>query len=60
MRRRKQRVYDAACFHSQQTVEKYFKARLCEAGAVFPKTHDLVALLKLLLPMEPLWSTFLP
>jgi HEPN domain-containing protein len=29
MRRRKQRVYDAACFHAQQTVEKYFKARLC-------------------------------
>ena len=28
MRRRKERVYDAACFHAQQTVEKYFKARL--------------------------------
>jgi HEPN domain-containing protein len=60
MRRRKQRVYDAACFHAQQTVEKYFKARLCEAGVAFPKTHDLVALLKLLLPLEPLWITFLP
>jgi HEPN domain-containing protein len=59
MRRRKQRVYDAACFHAQQTVEKYFKARLCEAGVVFPKTHDLAALLKLLLPLEPLWSAFL-
>ena len=60
MRRRKQRVYDAACFHAQQAVEKYFKARLCEAGVVFPKTHDLAALLKLLLPLEPLWSSFLP
>ena len=60
MRRRKQRVYDAACFHAQQSVEKYFKARLCEAGAPFPKTHDLAALLKLLLPLEPLWSAFLP
>ncbi len=60
MRRRKQRVYDAACFHAQQAVEKYFKACLCEAGIVFPKTHDLVALLKLLLPREPLWVTFLP
>ncbi|MGP8201509.1 MAG: HEPN domain-containing protein [Limisphaerales bacterium] len=60
MRRRKQRVYDAACFHAQQTVEKYFKARLCEAGVAFPKTHDLAALLKLLLPLEPLWSAFLP
>ena len=60
MRRRKQRVLDAACFHSQQTVEKYFKARLCEAGSAFPKTHDLVALLHLLLPLEPLWKPFLP
>jgi len=54
MRQRKQRVHDAACFHAQQAVEKYFKARLCEAGVAFPKTHDLVALLKLLLPLEPL------
>jgi HEPN domain-containing protein len=60
MRRRKERVYDAACFHAQQTVEKYFKARLCEAGVAFPKTHDLAVLLKLLLPLEPLWSVFLP
>jgi HEPN domain-containing protein len=60
MRRRKHRVFDAACFHAQQTVEKYFKARLCEAGAAFPKTHDLAALLNLLLPLEPLWSAFLP
>ena len=60
MRRRKQRVYDAACFHAQQTVEKYFKAWLCETGVAFPKTHDLAALLKLLLPLEPLWSAFLP
>ena len=60
MRRRKHRVLDAACFHCQQTVEKYFKARLCEAGAGFPKTHDLVALLGLLLPYEPLWTAFLP
>jgi len=60
MRGRKQRVYDAACFHAQQSVEKYFKARLSEAGVAFPKTHDLVALLKLLLALEPLWSVFLP
>jgi hypothetical protein len=60
MRRRKHRVFDAACFHAQQAVEKYFKARLCEAGVAFPKTHDLAALLKLLLPVEPLWSAFLP
>jgi HEPN domain-containing protein len=60
MRRRKQRVHDAACFHSQQTVEKYLKARLCEAGIAFPKTHDLPTLLRLALPLEPLWAAFLP
>jgi hypothetical protein len=26
----------------------------------FPKTHDPAALLKLLLPLESLWSVFLP
>lgn len=60
MRRRKQRVYDAACFHCQQTVEKYLKARLHEAGIPFAKTHDLVVLLNLLLPVEPLWKPFEP
>jgi HEPN domain-containing protein len=39
-------------------VEKYFKALLCEAGVAFPRTHDLAALLKLLLPLEPLWPFF--
>jgi HEPN domain-containing protein len=60
MRRRKHRVYDAACFHCQQAIEKYLKARLFEAGLPFPKTHDLVVLLNLLLPVEPLWKPFEP
>jgi len=60
MKRSKHRVLDAACFHCQQTVEKYFKARLVEAGVVFPKTHDLAVLLKLILPLEPLWAPFQP
>jgi HEPN domain-containing protein len=58
MRRKKQRVFDAACFHCQQTVEKYFKARLIEEGLSFPKTHDLVELLELLQPVEPLWASY--
>ncbi len=60
MRQRKKPVLDAACFHCQQTVEKYFKARLCEAGLAFPKTHDLVVLFNLILPLESLWSSLLP
>jgi HEPN domain-containing protein len=58
MRRRKLRVLDAACFHCQQTAEKYFKARQCEAGIAFPKTHQLSVLLGLILPVEPLWAPF--
>ena len=42
------------CFHCQQSVEKYLKARLEEAAISFPKTHDLENLLMLLLPLEPL------
>jgi HEPN domain-containing protein len=41
-------------------VEKYLKARLEEARAGVPRTHDLIALLQLLLPMEPLWASFAP
>jgi HEPN domain-containing protein len=60
MRRRKQRIYDAACFHCQQAVEKYMKARLTEAGLPCPRTHDLPTLLQLLLPVEPLWKSYEP
>jgi len=57
-RARKQPNYDAACFFSQQCVEKYLKARLVEAGIAFPKTHDLEVLLDLILPVEPSWDAF--
>jgi len=49
--------FDAACFHAQQCAEKYLKACLVEAGRDFPKTHDLSALLQLLLPAEPALAT---
>lgn len=58
MRRKKQRAFNAACFHCQQAVEKYFKARLHEAEIPFPKTHDLVRLLELLEAVEPLWVSY--
>jgi HEPN domain-containing protein len=51
---------DSACFHAQQCVEKYLKARLHEAGLAFPKTHDLLELLKRLLPVEPAWTAMTP
>lgn len=49
--------FDAACFHAQQCAEKYLKARLQEAAIPIPYTHDLIALLNVLLPVEPAWST---
>ena len=57
-RARKNPNLDAACFFAQQSVEKFFKARLAEAGIPFPKTHDLDVLLDLLVPLEPLWEAF--
>jgi HEPN domain-containing protein len=58
LRLRKEPNYDLACFLSQQTVEKYLKARLQEAGIRFDRTHDLARLLDQLLTVEPLWGVF--
>lgn len=57
-RARKNPCYDGACFHAQQCAEKYLKARLCEAGIDAPATHDLVALLDLVLAIQPTWDVF--
>ena len=43
--------HDAVCFHAQQCVEKYLKARMCEAGIRIGKSHDLVAILQM--PRSP-------
>jgi len=52
--------YDGICFHAQQCAEKYLKAVLCEAGISSLKTHDLVALLDLALPLKPAWERYRP
>jgi HEPN domain-containing protein len=56
--RRKKPLWNIVCFHVQQTVEKYLKARMEEAGLSIPKTHDLLHLLNLITPVEPLWSSY--
>ena len=58
LRKRKDVVSDAACFFSQQCVEKYLKVRLVEAGIQFPRTHDLLQLLNRCVQVEPLWSAY--
>ena len=59
-RSRKKHARDLVCFHLQQCIEKYLKARLQEAGVAVPRTHDLERLLDLALPHEPLWSAVRP
>lgn len=44
--------FDAVCFHCQQSVEKYLKAFLLEHQVAFPKTHSLIELLELCLPLD--------
>ena len=50
--------FDTVCFHAQQCVEKYLKARLCEAGRRVYKVHDLAALLDAVVAVEPLWESY--
>ena len=57
-RTRKSPNYDSACFHAQQCIEKYMKARLVEAGTHFSKIHDLGLLLGLIVPVESMWEPF--
>ena len=51
-------VNDAICFHAQQCIEKYLKAWLQEADIPFPRTHDLQALLNLIVPVLPVWDAW--
>jgi len=59
-RARKSPNYDDACFHAQQCAEKYLKAKLQAADIPFSKTHNLLALLELVLPVEPFWEELRP
>jgi len=59
-RARKAPNYDDVCFHSEQCVEKYLKARLQEADIPFEKTHNLIVLLAQVLSVEPAWELLRP
>ena len=39
--------FDTVCFHAQQCAEKYLKGWLVYHDVDFPRTHDLVVLLRL-------------
>ena len=53
-------IYEEACFHAQQCAEKYLKATLEEAAIAFGRTHNLISLLTLVLPVEPTWKGLQP
>jgi len=57
-RPRKRPLWAPLCFHAQQCVEKYLKARLNEASLLVPRTHDLEQLLGQATSVEPLWVAF--
>jgi HEPN domain-containing protein len=46
-------LHDLVCFHCEPSAEKYLKALLIDRGVAPPRTHDLLVLLTLLLPLEP-------
>ena len=46
-RKRTEAFNNAVCFHAQQCAEKYLKTLLTRNRTVFPRTHDLLDLLKL-------------
>jgi HEPN domain-containing protein len=48
--------YDAVCFHTQQTAEKYLKAWLQEVGKIIPRIHNLVDLVSLCIEVDPIFS----
>ena len=53
IRARRHPNYDAACFHAQQTAEKYLEAFLQEHRVAFPRTHNPIELVELCLVVDP-------
>lgn len=50
--------FDIICFHAQQCIEKYLKAWLQEVNIPLLRSHDLIALLGLIVPTIPNWHTW--
>jgi len=52
--------YDAACFHAQQTAEKYLKVWLQEAEKAIPRIHNLVELVSLCTEVDSTYAILEP
>ena len=53
---KEKRLLDMAAYHCQQAGEKALKGYLTQRDIVFPKTHSLVQLLNLIVPVAPDFS----
>ncbi|MCY3551877.1 MAG: HEPN domain-containing protein [Candidatus Poribacteria bacterium] len=52
--------FDMICFHAQQCIEKYLKAWLQGADIPLLRSHDLLALLDMIVPTIPSWRAWQP
>jgi HEPN domain-containing protein len=52
-------AHDLVCFLAQQCLEKYIKGLLQDRGMAFPRTHDLLYLAGLAVPVCPGLTRFL-
>lgn len=50
------KVYNQACFHSHQGVEKVLKGYLSAKGGDVPRTHSITTLLKLCAKVNPAFN----
>jgi HEPN domain-containing protein len=60
LRARNKPNFDAACFHAQQTAEKYLKAVLQEWGKDIPRIHNLVELVSICVEIDGTYSVLEP
>ena len=51
-------IPEGVCFHAQQCLEKYLKARLEEAGREAPRVHDLGTLHGMIADLPPDLSSY--
>ncbi len=48
--------YDTACYHAQQSAEKYLKGFLAFNGVAIPRIHDLLELNQLCARVASVWQ----
>jgi HEPN domain-containing protein len=52
IKNKRQTTYDVICFHCQQCIEKYLKSYLIYRNTPFPKSHDLMGILDIIVQKD--------